>query len=194
MTTETATPTGKDQPPAYNTGTGFFVLGKTLYDADGYEFRIRGVNKAHYDSNQYDIVNRMKANAVRWHMWDPANTQSAQVAAANAWIARDIVPIPGNWAGTCNNSTTTLTSIVDLWVARASLWTTSDLQRYAIINIANEWGPGDSTVWRDAYINAISRLRNAGYKQTLMIDSGSCGQDPANLLKYAQAVFDSDPQ
>jgi hypothetical protein len=37
-------------------------------------------------------------------MYDPANTQSAQVAAANAWITRDIVPIPGNWDGTCNTS------------------------------------------------------------------------------------------
>jgi mannan endo-1,4-beta-mannosidase len=79
-------------------------------------------------------------------------------------------------------------------VAQAASWTTSDFQRYAIINIANEWGPSDSVVWRDAYITAISRIRNAGYKQTLLIDSGGCGQDAADILKYAQAVFDSDPQ
>src|SRR6266850_2510482 len=194
VTTPTSTPPGPAQRPAYNTGTGFFVLGKTLYDADGYEFRIRGVNKAHYDSNQYAVVNNMKANAVRWVMYDPTNTQPAQVAAANAWIAQKIVPIPGNWDGVCIDSTATLTSIVDLWVARAASWTTSDLQRYAIINIANEWGPSNSVVWRDSYITAIQRMRNAGYKQTLMIDSGGCGQDAADILKYAQAVFDSDPQ
>jgi len=194
VTTPTSIPPGPAQRPAYNTGTGFFVLGKTLYDADGYEFRIRGVNKAHYDSNQYAVVNNMKANAVRWVMYDPTNTQPAQVAAANAWIAQKIVPIPGNWDGVCIDSTATLTSIVDLWVARAASWTTSDLQRYAIINIANEWGPSDSVVWRDSYITAIQRMRNAGYKQTLMIDSGGCGQDAADILKYAQAVFDSDPQ
>jgi mannan endo-1,4-beta-mannosidase len=104
------------------------------------------------------------------------------------------VPIPGNWDGTCNNSTATLTSIVDLWVARAASWTTSDFQRYAIIDIANEWGPTDSVAWRDSYISAISRLRNAGYKQTLMIDTGGCGQDAFDILKHAQAVFDSDPE
>jgi len=27
-----------------------------------------------------------------------------------------------------------------------------------------------------------------------MIDSGAAGRTPANLLQYAQAVFDSDPQ
>jgi mannan endo-1,4-beta-mannosidase len=194
VTTPASTPPGPAQRPAYNTGTGFFILGKTLYDATGYEFRIRGVNKVHYDATQYDIVNNMKANAVRWNLYDPANTLSAQVAAANAWIARKIVPIPGNWGGTCNNFPATLTSIVDVWVAQAASWTTADLQRYAIINIANEWGPDDSVAWRDAYITAISRMRNAGYKQTLLIDSGGCGQNAPDILKYAQAVFDSDPQ
>jgi mannan endo-1,4-beta-mannosidase len=37
-------------------------------------------------------------------------------------------------------------------------------------------------------------MRAAGYKQTLLIDSGGYGQDAADILKYAQAVFDSDPQ
>jgi chitodextrinase len=194
VTTPASILPGPAQRPAYNTGTGFFVLGKTLYDAAGYEFRIRGVNKAHYDADQYNIVSNMKANTVRWILYNQANTMSAQVAAANAWIARKIVPIPGNWDGTCNNSAATLTSIVDLWVAQAASWTTVDLQKYAIINIANEWGPEDSVVWRDSYITAISRMRAAGYKQTLLIDSGGCGQNAADILKYAQAVFDSDPQ
>jgi chitodextrinase len=194
VTTPTSTPPGPAQRPAYNTGTGFFILGKTLYDAAGYEFRIRGVNKAHTGSSQYTIANNMKANAVRWVMWDPANTQAEQVAAANAWIAQKIVPIPGNWTGTCKELPSDLTPIVDLWVAQAASWTTSDFQRYAIISVANEWGPSNSAVWRDSYITAIQRMRAAGYKQTLMIDSGGCGQDAADLLQYAQAVFDSDPQ
>jgi mannan endo-1,4-beta-mannosidase len=185
---------GPAQRPAYNTGTGFFVLGKTLYDAAGYEFRIRGVNKAHYDQDHYTIAANMKANAVRWSMWDAVNTRSSQVTAANAWIAKKIVPIPGNWAATNLSSPADLTPIVDLWVAQAALWTAADLQRYAIISVANEWGPANSVIWRDSYITAISRLRAAGYKQTLMIDSGGSGQDAADLLQYAQAVFDSDPQ
>lgn len=185
---------GAAQRPAYNTGTGFFVLGKTLYDAAGYEFRIRGVNKGHYDQDHYTIANNMKANAVRWNMWDAANTMPAQIVAARAWIAQKIVPIPGNWAATCKESSADLTSVVDLWVAQAGLWTAADLQHYAIISVANEWGPSSSAIWRDSYITAIQRLRNAGYRQTLMIDSGGCGQDAANLLQYAQAVFDSDPQ
>jgi hypothetical protein len=77
-------------------------------------------------------------------------------------------------------------------VAQARQWKT--LSRYLIVNIANEWGPGDSTVWRDAYISAIERLRAAGYTGPILIDSGGCGQDDADLVQYSQAVFDSDTE
>src|SRR5215831_10102039 len=35
--------------PPYNTGSGFFVAGAKLYDPNGVEFRVRGVNKLHWD-------------------------------------------------------------------------------------------------------------------------------------------------
>jgi hypothetical protein len=63
-----------------------------------------------------------------------------------------------------------------------------------IINIANEWGPAHSSAWRDAYIGAVGQLRQAGYLGPILIDSGGCGQDDADLLEYSQAVFDSDPE
>ena len=34
--------------PAYNTGTGFFVLNGNVYDANGNEFVIRGIKRAAY--------------------------------------------------------------------------------------------------------------------------------------------------
>src|SRR3979490_1088713 len=63
-----------------------------------------------------------------------------------------------------------------------------------MVNVPNEWGPPNSTAWRDSYISAIAALRGAGYLGPLMIDSGGCGQDPDDLLKYSTAVFNSDPQ
>ena len=33
-----------------NTGKGFYVVGSKLYDPNGQEFRIRGVNRNHWDS------------------------------------------------------------------------------------------------------------------------------------------------
>jgi hypothetical protein len=60
--------------------------------------------------------------------------------------------------------------------------------------LAHEWGPSNSPVWRDTYIAAIRSLRAAGYTMPLMIDSGGCGQDSADLLTYGAAVAASDPQ
>jgi hypothetical protein len=55
-------------------------------------------------------------------------------------------------------------------------------------------GSSDSTVWRDSYLSAISSLRTAGYSGPILIESGGCGQDDADLVQYPQAVFASDPQ
>jgi mannan endo-1,4-beta-mannosidase len=85
-----------------------------------------------------------------------------------------------------------LKKAVDLWVARAAMM--KAYEKHVLVNIANEWGPADSVQWRDSYIEAVARMRSAGYLGTLVIDSGGCGQDPLDIIKYAPAVFESDPQ
>jgi hypothetical protein len=171
------------------------VLSGKLYDANGVEFRIRGVNRNHYDMDAPGIP-KTHANTERTVLffageWGSTTTRNVQVMQQDM-INNHIVPMPGNWEGTCDESTATLTTIVDHWVAQVATY--KALDRYMILNIANEWGPADSTVWRDSYITAILRLRTAGYTCTISVDSGGCGQDNADLAKYAQAVFDADPQ
>jgi mannan endo-1,4-beta-mannosidase len=190
--------------PSYNKGIGFFVIGGKLYDANGNEFRIRGVDKLHFDwdSGSMGIANA-KANTVRWDI-DFTRAAATNLALlqggagqTSGTIYNHIVVMPGMWdlpAGTltCSNDTSILTAAVALWVAQASTWT--QIEKYSILNIANEWGPSSSTVWRDSYISAIAQMRAAGYHATLSITSGGCGQDNADLVKYAQAVFNSDPE
>ena len=179
--------------PAGNTGKGFYVSGNKLYDPKGNEFRIRGVNRNHWDSygsptglplsgaNTVRIV--LGFNNSTSYNWDIVSTQL---------LANKIVPMPGNWTATCKADVASLTAVVDTWVAQASTWT--QLNSNGLINIANEWGPADSTVWRDAYITAIARMRAAGYTGTLVVDSGACGQDAQDVVKYGAAVLASDPQ
>lgn len=62
----------------------------------------------------------------------------------------------------------------------------------AWLNIANEWGPANNTIWRDAYKNAISKLRSKGFTGTIVIDSGGYGQDDQDILKYAKEVYNCD--
>jgi mannan endo-1,4-beta-mannosidase len=177
--------------PSYNTGNGFFVLNSKLYDPNGNEFRIRGVNKNHWDQDSSGIA-MSGANTMRWVIdftRDPAaNVTTIQTGS----IANRMVPIAGNWTATCSSDPNALASAVQTWVSQAAQWTS--LNKYLIVNIANEWGPGNSTVWRDSYISAIGKLRAAGYTGPILIDSGGCGQDDVDLMQYSQAVFQSDPE
>jgi mannan endo-1,4-beta-mannosidase len=76
-------------------------------------------------------------------------------------------------------------------VAEAAAW--KKYERASMINISNEAGPANSTVWRDQYITAVGRMRTAGYAGLLMIDSGGCGQDVDDIAKYGAAVLAADP-
>jgi hypothetical protein len=187
--------------PTYNTGTGFFVLNGKLYDANGHEFRLRGVNRNHYDSPSAAGLAKSNANAVRIFVETNYGQTWAGLASIvqNDLVANKIVPIitaPTTTSGTgtsCNTATATLTDVVtNSWVATASTWTAFD--KYSIVNIANEWGPSNSTTWRDAYVSAVGALRTAGYLGTLLVDSGGCGQDIDDFATYSKAIFDADPQ
>ncbi len=192
---------GKATRPSYNTGKGFFVLNGDLYDANGNEFRLRGVDRNHYDSDSAAGIAKSNANAVRIFVetnYGQTWTGLAKIVQTDH-IGNNEVPIitaPSTTAGTatsCNTDAATLTDVVaNSWVASASTWTALD--KYSIVNIANEWGPSNSTIWRDSYIAAIAAMRAAGYLGTLLIDAGGCGQDINDLVSYSSAVFNSDPQ
>jgi hypothetical protein len=186
--------------PSYNTGNGFFVLNGKLYDANGNEFRFRGVDRNHYDSKSQAGIAKSGANAVRIFVESNYGVSAAGLAniVQTQHINQKQVPIPTSTittAGTATDGNTdpaVLSAVVANWVATASSWT--PLNKYQIINIANEWGPRNSTVWRDSYISAIAQMRAAGYLGTLLIDAGGAGQDLNDLLNYSAAVFNSDPQ
>jgi hypothetical protein len=191
------TPPGQAQRPSYSKGEGFFVLNGKLYDANGKEFRMRGVNKVHWD-NQSLGLNNANSSATRWTL-DFRRDANQNVAllrgdtGSGGTIAHKNVVIPGNWDGTCKEDTGVFNNIVNTWVAQIPSFKT--IEKYMILNIANEWGPGNgSTVWRDSYISAIAKIRAAGWHGTISVTSGGCGQDANDLLLYAKDVFNSDPE
>jgi mannan endo-1,4-beta-mannosidase len=180
------------QRPAYNTGNGFFVASGQLYDSNGQAFRIRGLNRVHWDSDSSAGIALSGANTVRWNI-DFTRSASDNVSEIQTQgIQNSTVPIVGNWGATCATDTGSLQSAVSSWVSQAAQWTT--LNQYLIVNVANEWGPANSSVWRDSYISAIASLRAAGYTAPILVDSGGCGQDINDLLQYSTAVFNSDPE
>ena len=190
---------GRASRPSYNIGNGFFVLNGKLYDANGNEFRMRGVNRTHYDSSASSAgIAKSGANAVRMGMYHESIGAAAYINVLRQHISTKVVPIvsmfyfPDDTSISCSDSTTGFAAGVAWWVANAAAF--APLSKYLIVNVANEWGPSNSTVWRDSYVSAIASLRSAGYLNTILVDTGGCGQDVNDLLNYAPAVFNSDPQ
>lgn len=185
--------------PSYNTGRGLFVSNGRLFDAKGNEFRIRGVNRNHFDSPSQPGLSRSGANAVRVFLASPSVGATAYVRVlqtqhlANKEIAIPTMSdFPDDKISSCDKDPRRLSMGVDWWVDSAKVFALIDTA--SIINIANEWGPSGSILWRDAYVLAVKKMRAAGYRAPLMIDSGGCGQDASDLVNYAADIFESDPQ
>jgi mannan endo-1,4-beta-mannosidase len=172
-------------------GTGFHVTGSKLYDANGAEFRPRGVNHVHWDQGAgYTGVPLSGANTERM-LIDFSKSPASNALIVKKATDAGLLAIPGNWNGTCKSDAASLAAIVDTWVAQASTW--APMSDKVAFNIANEWGLGNSVVWRDEYVKAIARMRAAGYTGLLVVDSGSCGQDSKDVITYGPAVLASDP-
>jgi hypothetical protein len=186
--------------PSYNTGVGFFVLNGKLYDANGNAFTMRGVDRCHYDSSASTAgIAKSGANVVRMGMYLDSVAAANYVAVAQSHIATKVVPIPTMFyfpdgsLTSGNNSAADLAAGIGWWVANAAAF--KPLEKYAIINLANEWlQQPTSATWVTAYTTAIGQMRAAGYLGTLLIDTGGYGQDFAGLTTYAAQVFNSDPQ
>jgi hypothetical protein len=198
---------GKVSRPAYNTGSGFFTFGGNIYDANGNQFVPMGVDTAHWDQSWAGCTSNCGipnsgSNINRDFMYDLESSYTSRIQGdITEMVNQKIVPLEtgafyttgSSPTGTsCCTDTTCLDDVVALWVSMYSVF--APYQQYIWINIANEWGPANSSSWATAYEGAITTLRNAGYTCPLVIDSGGCGQDPYDFIEYGKQVFDSDPQ
>ena len=199
--------------PEYNTGKGFFVLNGKLYDAGGTEFIPIGANTAVFwqsEANAMKSFPDMKkagANCARiisvtndaTNSWSWQSSFTKQKACVKACVDNKIIPILEFHDVTCGNGYETdaenknLKRVVDYWCSENLVQLCRDYEKYLIVNVANEWGPTNS-LYRDSYKKAITAMRTAGIKNTILIDAGGCGQNPTTLINYAQELLDFDPQ
>ena len=136
-------------------------------------------------------ANPTHANAQRYWL---GGSVSQMTAAMDAMLAAGQLPIPvQNGAGTSGKTDQgTLDAVVGQWVSNYGSFAKYDAKM--AINIANEWGPGGGTTWRDAYIGAVGKLRAAGYKCPLVIDAPAYGQGSGELVTGLAAIVAADPQ
>lgn len=184
-----------------DTTYGFHVSGSQLLDANGNPFIMRGINHAHtWFKEQQDTAMKAIAetgcNTVRivlsnGRQWSKDSLSSIQSLIKQCKEYKMIAVLEVHDA-------TGRTSVDDLLAAANYFVEMKDAlignEAYVIVNIANEWdGTWESSTWKTGNIQAIKVLRDAGIKNTIMIDSAGWGQYPQSIADSGNAVFDSDP-
>lgn len=190
-------PSGKAQAAT----AGFQVNGTKLYDSNGNEFVMKGVNYPHaWYKDQYQTaipaIAKKGFNSVRivlsnGQQWNKT-TKSEVESLINICKANKLVAILEVHDATGKDSKDALDRAVDYWKEIKDVLIQN--QAYVIVNIANEWyGTWDNgSNWKDGYVSAISSMRSAGINNTLIVDCAGWGQYPQVIFDYGQTVLNAD--
>ena len=201
-------------------GDGFKVDGAKLLDANGNEFVLRGINHAHAwykDQLETSIpaIAATGANCVRvvcanGNLWTKTTREELEnivkLCEDNKLIA--ILEVHDATCNTTENGKSSSDDVSDLqlcadyWIEMKDL--VNEHSKTVIVNIANEWHNGSWSKpdeWAEGYKTVIPKLREAGIKNTLMVDVDGGGQYPQCLYgdekrgsaAYAKDVLDADP-
>ncbi len=180
---------------------GFQVNGTKLYDANGNEFIIRGVNYPHawytgeyataipaIAAKGFNTVRIVLANGQQWNK----TTYNEVSTLIDLCKANNLVAVLEVHDATGSDSTYDLNQAVNYWIEMKNLLIGNEA--YVIVNIANEWyGSWENmTTWKNGYISAIRSLRDAGINNTIMIDSAGWGQYPQSIFDYGKEILNAD--
>ncbi|HEX8406751.1 MAG TPA: cellulase family glycosylhydrolase [Duganella sp.] len=181
-------------------GKGFTVAGSVLKDANGNAFIARGVNNPHawFDAQSYNVLGNLaarKTNLIRV-VWNMAGSAARLDQILTAIEAQKMVSIVELHDGTGSNSTAILQDMANYWVRGDVAAVLKKHERTMMINIANEWGDNSMTPvqWRDAYMQPITTIRNAGFTTTIVIDSPKWGGDFSAGLAHGWDLLNHDPR
>ncbi len=192
--------------------TGFYVENGRLFDKNCSDFIMRGVNYPYTwyaqrnTSSDFQAIAATKANSVRvvlstgdqgegWTRTSGQNlTQIIDWAKAQKLIVIAEVHDMTGWdekAGSANMS-----EVIAYWTSNDVMAALQGQEAYVIVNIANEPTGNGSThsQWQSVHSTAITALRGAGLRHTLMVDAPNWGQDHTGSMRNgAAALFNGDP-
>lgn len=190
-----------DEWAALKEQMGFYVEGTTLYDANGNPFVMRGINHAHcwFEDQAINVIPAIAqtgSNCVRLvlangEQWKATSAQMVE-ALVNRCKQENMIAILEVHDATGYKDKESLLKAAQYFVdLKDSLIGQED---YVIINIANEWqGNSTSKTWKEAYLEAIPMLREAGLAHTIMIDSAGWGQYGRCIQDGGEELLEADP-
>ncbi|QAA30979.1 glycoside hydrolase family 5 protein [Clostridium manihotivorum] len=180
--------------------TGFHVNGSSLYDGNNKPFVMRGINHAYtwykgQESVAIPAIAKTGANTIRIVLSDGDQWTKDDLASIKNLISlcekNKLVAILEVHDGTGSDDINRLNNAANFWIEMKSALIGKE--HTVILNIANEWyGTWSSSGWANGYKQVIPKLRDAGIKNTLMVDCAGWGQYPASISDYGTDVFNSD--
>ncbi|MGC5050915.1 cellulase family glycosylhydrolase [Micromonospora sp. DT48] len=190
--------------PSAHAAAGFTVSNGRLYDANGTEFIMRGVNHAHTwyvnQTSSFADVKALGANSVRvvlssgdrWTRNSAADVSNV-IGLCKAQRLICVLEVHDTTGYGEQSGAITLDRAVDYWLSIASAL--DGQEAYVIVNIGNEpYGNQNYSSWATDTSNAIRRLRDGGIAHTIMVDAPNWGQDWSFTMRdNAPTVFDADP-
>ncbi|MBQ7781002.1 MAG: cellulase family glycosylhydrolase [Lachnospiraceae bacterium] len=202
---DTAGETGAESTPdpmeELKAQMGFYVDGTTLYDANGNPFVMRGINHAHtwFSDKMFltlDALEETGSNCVRIVLSNGEQWSKTEANVLEGIIKlckeHKLIAVLEVHDPTGNSDKNSLLAAAQYFVdVKDALIGQED---YVIINIANEWpANSDSKVWKEAYLEAIPMLREAGLAHTIMVDCAGWGQYAKCIEDAGAEVFAADP-
>lgn len=185
-----------------------------ILDEKGKVFIPYGFNSVHIWLDESLSINALRyeipksgANTVRivsagssWTWNNQSNTAAKRRVLVKNAIDGKLIPMLELHDGTClsdcsleaSDGKMGLEQIVDEWLQPENVKLLKDYEGKLMMNVANEWGPQNDD-YLVCYKNAITRIRNAGIKNIIVIDAGNCGQGANTLLNYGDELFEHDP-
>ena len=156
---------------------------------------LRGVSvpSIWYDTQSFSALTTIKQdnfNTVRI-VWNTSGTAARLQQIVDKCVSLSLKPIIELHDATGGSDTSSLNTCVNYWT-RSDIKTVLNSSSTIWVNIANEWGPSNSTVWRDGYISAVNTMRTAGITNVLVMDAGGWGQDSNDILNYASSIMSSN--
>ena len=200
MTPAEMAPQGVPRPVGTDSA-GFFVSGGRLYDHNGNDFVMRGINNplAWFQNRNSGALAWLSqiastgSNTVRlvWET-DAGDTQLLRDAIERC-IELHMVPMVELHDITGGRDVGDPANMAEYYVADPVKQILLDYEDTLLVNIANEWDGADN-IFVQAYTDAIDVLRGAGIRHTLVIDANGYGQRANTVLTQGQTLLDADPQ
>lgn len=197
------------------TTDGFHTDGTKLLDGNGKQFVMRGYNYSYaWQKNLWNAAfktaAKYKCNALRIQLSDARNGNNLGGWTSTDEVSKLIQSCKDNhFIGVFNvqdtgggNDPNVLLKAADYWVSIKNA--VIGQEKYCIVNIGNEWmetpvrysngdwGEYQENLWSDTYITAVRKLRNAGIKNTIMIDCNGYGQYADIIWKEGARILTED--